>query len=114
MPTWRRKPPNDHDFNKRSTAAHRVALADAAQIATARLYADVLWFWRQCLSKNCKRHRRCAGEVMACLRRNMPSVAAHNHEAARSWVMVGGRTRIPPASPVEQDMRRTPASLWFG
>src|SRR5438094_10677354 len=47
MPTRRRKPPNDHDFNKRSTAAQRAALADAAQIATARIYADVAWFWRQ-------------------------------------------------------------------
>ena len=52
MPTWRRKPPNDHDFNKRSTAAQRTALADTAQIATAKLYADVLWFWRQCQQKN--------------------------------------------------------------
>jgi hypothetical protein len=50
---------------------------------------------------------------MACLRRNMPSVAAHNHEAVRSWVMVGGRTRIPPANHVERAMRRTPASMWF-
>jgi hypothetical protein len=113
MPTWRRKPPNDHNFNKRSTAAQRTALADAAQIATARLYADVLWFWRRCRQKKCKRHRRCAGEVMACLRRNMPSVAAHNHEAARSWVMVGGRNRIPPANHVERGMRRIPASMWF-
>ena len=113
MPTWRRKPPNDRDFNKRSTAAQRAALADAAQFATPRLYADVLWFWRRCQQQKCKRHRRCAGEVMACLRRNMPSVAPHNHKAARSWVMVAGRTRIPPANPIEQDMRRTPASLWF-
>jgi len=50
---------------------------------------------------------------MACLRRHMPSVAEHNHEAARSWVMLGGRTRIPPANHVESAMRRTPASLWF-
>ncbi len=50
---------------------------------------------------------------MACLRRNMPSVAPHNHEAARSWVMLGGRTRIPAADRVEYEMRRTPASMWF-
>jgi hypothetical protein len=37
MPTWRKKPPNDHNFNKRSTANERAALADAAQLATARL-----------------------------------------------------------------------------
>jgi hypothetical protein len=41
-------------------------------------------------------------------------VAEHNHEAARSWVMVGGRTRIPPANHVEYAMRRTPATMWFG
>ncbi len=113
MPTWRKKPPNDHNFNKRSTAEARAALADAAQVATARLYADVLAFWKICRRKKCKRHRRCAGEVMACLRRHMPTVAEHNHEAARSWVVLGGRTRIPPANHVEYAMRRTPASLWF-
>jgi hypothetical protein len=113
MPTWRKKPPNDHNFNKRSTAQARAVLADAAQATTARLYADVLEFWKICRCKKCKRHRRCAGEVMACLRRHMPSVAEHNHEAARSWVMLGGRTRIPPANHVESAMRRTPASLWF-
>ena len=60
------------------------------------------------------RHRRCAGEVTACLRRNMPTVAQHNHEAARSWVMLGGRNRIAPANHVEYEMRRTPATMWFG
>src|SRR5579862_5722902 len=113
MPTWRNKPPNDHNVNKRSTAAQRAALADAAQLATAQLYADVLEFWKICRRKKCRRHRRCAGEVMACLRCNMPTVAAHNHEAARSWVVLGGRKRIPPANHVEWGMRRTPASLWF-
>jgi hypothetical protein len=44
MPTWRKKPPNDHNFNKRSTPAQRAALADAAQIATARLYNEMLEF----------------------------------------------------------------------
>jgi hypothetical protein len=29
-------------------------------------------------------------------------------------VMVGGRTRIPPANHVEYAMRRTPATMWFG
>ncbi len=109
MPSWRKKPPNDHNVNKRSTPPQRAALADAAQAVTARLYADVLEFWTIC-----RRHRRCAGEVMACLRRNMPTVAEHNHEAARSWVMLGGRKRIAPANHVEWAMRRTPASLWFG
>ena len=114
MPTWRNKPPNDHNFNKRSTANERAALADAAQLATARLYADVLDFWTICSRRKCRRHRRCAGEVTACLRRHMPTVAAHNHQAARSWVALGGRKRIPPVNHVEYEMRRTPASMWFG
>lgn len=114
MPTWRKKPPNDHNVNKRSTAQQRAALADAAQAATARIYADVLELRQICSRKKCRRHRRCAGEPIACLRRNAPSVAQHNHEAARSWVILGGRTRIPPANHVEWGMRRTPASLWFG
>ena len=113
MPTWRTKPPNDHNFNKRSTPERRAALADAAQSATARLYNDVLEFWRQSLRKPCKRHRCCAGEPLQCLRRNRGSVAEHNYEPARSWVMLGGRRRIPPANHVEWGMRRTPASLWF-
>lgn len=114
MPTWRKKPPNDHNVNKRSTADQRAVLADAAQAATARLYADVLEFWQICLRKKCRRHRRCAGEPIACLRRNAPTVAPHNYEPARSWVVIGGRKRIPPANHVEWGMRRTPLSLWFG
>ena len=98
----------------RSTAQQRAALANAAQVATGRLYADVLAFWTACSRTRCRRHRRCAGEVTARLRRNMPSVAEHNHEAARSWVIVGGRNRIAPANHIEYEMRRTPASLWFG
>jgi hypothetical protein len=53
MPTWRKKPPNDHNVNKRSTAEQRAVLADAAQAATARIYADVLDFWQICLRKKC-------------------------------------------------------------
>ncbi|MBO0718345.1 MAG: hypothetical protein J2P55_13550, partial [Rhizobiales bacterium] len=98
----------------RSTAEERAALADAAQLTTARLYADVLEFWTLCARRKCRRHRRCAGEVTACLRRHMPTVAEHNYAAARSWVVVGGRNRIPPVNHVEYEMRRTPASLWFG
>jgi hypothetical protein len=114
MPTWRKKPPNDHNFNKRSTPQARAALADAAQLATARLYADVLEFWLQCRRKKCRRHERCAGEITACLRHNMPSVAPHNHEVARAWVILGGRRHLPPANHVEWAMRRTPATMWFG
>jgi hypothetical protein len=113
MPSWRKKPPNDRNFNKRSTPEQRAALADAAQIATARLYNEVLAFWRQCRRRQRKRYRRCSGEPLTCLRRHRATVAEHNYEAARSWVMVGGRTRIPPANAVETGMRRTPASLWF-
>jgi len=36
-----------------------------------------------------------------------------DHEAVRSWVMLGGRTHIPPANRVEYEMRCTPASMWF-
>jgi hypothetical protein len=104
MPTWRNKPPNDHNVNKRPTAQQRAALADAAQLATARLYADVLEFWTICRRKKCRRHRRCAGEVMACLRCNMPTVAEHNHEAARSWVVLWR----PPPHPAGQSTHR----LW--
>jgi len=43
----------------------------------------------------------------------MPNIAPHNHEAARSWVMLGGRRRIAPANHVEWAMRRTPVSMWF-
>jgi hypothetical protein len=56
MPTWRKKPPNDHNVNKRSTAQQHAALADAAQLATARLYADVLDFWTICSRGKCRRH----------------------------------------------------------
>jgi hypothetical protein len=96
MPSWRKKPPNDHNFNKRSSAAQRAALADAAQAATARLYADVLFFWG------------------GCFQRDKAEVSDIFHGGARYQVILGGPRRIPPANHVEWGMRRTPASMWFG
>ena len=114
MPSWRKKPPNDHNFNKRSSAAQRAALADAAQAATARLYADVLFFWGRCRHKKCRRHQHCLGEPHGCFQRNKAEVSDIFHGGARYQVILGGPRRIPPANHVEWGMRRTPASMWFG
>ncbi len=115
MPTWRKKPPNDHNVNKRSTAAQRATLADAAQAATARLYADVLFFfWGRCRHKKCRRHRHCLGEPLSCFARNKAEVSDVFYGGARYQVILGGPRRIPPANHVEWGMRRTPVSLWFG
>src|SRR5262249_15185568 len=113
MPTWRRKPPNDHDFNKRSSSEQRTALADAAQAATARLYAEVLFFWGRCQHKKCRRHRRCLGEPLGCFNRNKPEVPDIFHGGARYQGIPGGPRPIPPPNPAQWPSGRSRASLWF-
>ena len=113
MPTWRDKPADRFGFNKRATREQQVALADAAQRATARLYADVLAFWRSCPVKKCRRHRRCDGEPIRCLNRGKVDVPPERHAWARQAVIEGGPRHLPPATRTEREMRQTPEHMWL-
>ena len=68
--------PSAKDFNKRRSVEAGLKLADAAHMATWRLYCEVLALWRGCSNKKCRRHRRCLGEAAACLLRAQPSDSA--------------------------------------
>jgi len=110
MPSWRKKPTNRQDLNKRYTPRQQQALRNAARAATQRLYCDVLALWRGCANKECRRHLRCMGEPGACLKRGWKKVPRHRHDRLRAEVMAGGPRRIPTATHKEWGMRRYPLS----
>ena len=100
--------PNEKQFTRRRSIDAGLALADAAHVATWRLYGEVLRLWRACGIKKCRRHRRCLGEPAACLLRALPSVShAQQLEAAKA-VTTGGPRRIPPETQLEWKVRREP------
>ena len=55
----------------------------------------------------CKRHRRCLGEPTKCLMRGLPFVPQAERLAAQKEVIAGGRRRVPPATHIEWQVRRT-------
>jgi hypothetical protein len=98
---------NKQPFLKRRTFDEGQAQADAAHTATHRLYCDVLKFWRGCRNRPCKRHRRCAGEPTGCLMRNLAFVRPSARLKAQDEVIAGGPRRLPPATHIERQVRRT-------
>ncbi len=102
------KAPDDQQFTKRRSIEAGLALADAAHVATWRLYGEVLRLWRTCRIKRCRRHRRCLGEPAACLLRALPFVTPARRREAAQAVMAGGPRRIPPATQLEWKVRREP------
>ena len=110
MPTWRNKPANRQDLNKRYTPQQQQELRNAAKAATQRLYCDVLEIWRGCANKSCRRHLRCMGDPAACLHRGLKNIPQWRQHRAYTEVLAGGPRRIPPANHKEWGMRRTPPS----
>jgi hypothetical protein len=107
MPAWRNKRWDAGNFTKRRSIEEGRVLADAAHIATHRLYCDALAFWRSCSKRTCKRHRRCTGEPTGCLMRGLPFVPQAQRLKAQEEVIAGGPRRIPPATHLEGSVRRT-------
>ena len=102
------KPPGEKKFTKRRSVEAGLALADAAHIATWRLYSDVFKLWRACQFRRCRRHRCCAGEPARCLIRALPSIAQEEQLAATKEVIKGGPRRVPSATHLEWKVRREP------
>jgi len=110
MPSWRTKPLNRNDLNKRYTPKQQQARRNAARAATQRLYCDVLALWKGCFNKRCKRQRSCMGEPAVCLKRTWSSIPRHRHNALRDEVIAGGPRRKKPATHIEWGLRRYPPS----
>jgi len=110
MPTWRNKPANRNDLNKRYTPYQQQVRRNAARAAVQRLYCDVLALWKGCPKKICKRQRSCMGEPAACLKRAWGSIPRHRHNELRDAVIAGGPRRIKPETHVEWAFRRYPSS----
>ena len=100
-----KKPPVEKPFTKRRPVEAGLALADAAHVATWRLYGEVLRF---CRVKQCRRHRRCLGEPATCLLRGLPFVTPAQRREAAKAVVAGGPRRIAPATQLEWKVRREP------
>jgi hypothetical protein len=107
MPSYRKKPGDKGNFLKRRTFEEGRAALDAAHAVTQRLYCDALQFWRRCKQRNCRRHRRCAGEPFHCLLYGIIHVPQSRRRKAQKQVIAGGRRRIRPASHVEWTIRRS-------
>ena len=106
MPRSRSKQKEEKKFTKRRSVEDGLKLADAAHLATWRLYCEVLRFWRSCSVHKCRRHRRCLGEPAHCLMRGLPSVPHEQQQAAAKQVIAGGPRRIAPATHFEWLVRR--------
>ena len=111
MATSPNKSPSEKNFAKRRTVEQGLELADAAHVATWRLYCEVFAFWRACRAKPCRRHRRCLGEPAGCLMRGLPSVPEARRLTAANEVIAGGPRRIPPATHLEWIVRREPLPM---
>jgi hypothetical protein len=108
MPKSSSKHPQEKDFLKRRSLDDGIKLADAAHVATWRLYCEALNLWRACKGRQCRRHRRCLGEPAGCLMRGLPGVSQAQRLDAAMSVVGGGPRCIAPATHLEWLVRREP------
>jgi hypothetical protein len=107
MPSGRNKPKHKkQDFQKRRSFEQGKAEIDAAHVVAHGLYCDAFRFWRHCGDGACRRHRRCAGDPVACLGRSHFRVPPSRRRRAQQEVIAGGPRRIPPATHIEWTVRR--------
>ena len=99
--------PTAKDFLKRRSEQEGLALADAAHLATYRLYCDALGYWRRCNKPRCKRQRCCLGDAAGCLLRGLMHTPQAERLVAEREVIAGGPRRIPPATHMEWLVRRS-------
>jgi hypothetical protein len=94
---WRRLSPDEEEAQRQ-----------AAFAAIRRLYSEVVAVWPSCDRGFCRRHRRCNGEVGSCLARAWPLTPPALQAAAYDQVQLGGPRRLPPATPLERELRHFP------
>jgi hypothetical protein len=88
--------------------AKEEARREAAFAAIRALYAEVLPLWRSCARGYCRRHKICAGDGQACVKRAWPQLPQAVRAAAFDSVKVGGPGRVPPRTAVEFRLRSFP------
>jgi len=91
-------------------SAKEEARREAAFAAIRALYAEVLPLWRSCARGYCRRHKICAGEARACVKRTWPQLPQETRAAAFDSVKTGGPRRVPPRTGIELQLRRFPPS----
>ena len=107
MPLWRNKPKSDKgNYHKRRTYEQGKAEIDAAHVMTQRLFCDALRFWRRCMKRSCKRHRRCLGDAHSCFMRGHYRVPPSQRLRAQKIVIAGGARKIAPSTHIEWAVRR--------
>ncbi len=110
MTRRRKKPGRRGLYNKRLTPDEQKAQREAAFAVIRRLYCEVLPLWRTCPRGLCRRHRNCFGEARICLPRAWPLTPLGLQKLASQQVAAGGSRRIPPATHMEWELRRFPAT----
>lgn len=97
-----------HFFDRLSYDEERV-YREAAFAAIKKLYAASPPLWRYCRRGHCRRHKICAGGA-DCLPRIAPLLPNEVWGPAIAAVKRGGPQRIPPADPIERELRTFPPS----
>jgi hypothetical protein len=98
-------------WTKRLSPTEETAHRDAAFAAIKRLYAEAVALWTFCKRGACRRHHRCcAADRHVCLLRAWPLLSRAQRDDVFLQVQAGGAQRLPPASPVERELRRYPPS----
>jgi hypothetical protein len=92
-----------HD-DKRRTAAEWRARQDSAGVEAARRFCNALCFWRDCLSRTCRRRQACVGNAWPCLQRYIAGVNEKTFAAARAEAAVGGKSRFRPRNGPERHL----------
>ena len=104
----RRAQRSRHFFDRLSFDERRV-FREAAFAAIKKLYAASLPLWRYCPRGFCRRHKICAGD-QNCLKRVAPLLPDAVWGPAIAAVKRGGPARLPPANPIERELRHFPPS----
>jgi hypothetical protein len=87
-----------HD-DKRRTAKEWQARQNLAGIEAARRYCSALCFWRDCLSRVCRRRQACVGDAWPCLERFIGGVDEKALAAAQAEISEGKKRFRPRNGP---------------
>jgi hypothetical protein len=111
MSKRRRKKPNKRVlWNKRLTPDEERAQTRAAFDAIRQMYCESLPLWTVCPYGFCRRHRRCSGDMKACITRGWPLMSPQARNRAYDLVQTGGPHRLRPATAIEQALRHFPST----